>query len=148
MDSKDAKQALEAMDASRLLLGQRAKWSFSRHAAFGLVMGTMVAAYVLPGRWPLLVIALCLAATALIIARDRDRDGMFVSGYRGGSTRWLTLGITLLSVAALIIGAALRDRMALLWAPPLLGLLTFAACTAGSMVWEKIYRDELGSDPD
>jgi hypothetical protein len=143
MKVDDAAAGLDAVARVRADLADRARWSLLRHAAFGIVMGGIVAGWALPGRWPLVVVGLCLAATALIAARDRQRDGMFISGYQRGKTRPVTLTIIVVSLSALFAAVFLRSRMGLVWAPALLGLMTFAFSTGASIIWEKRYRSQL-----
>lgn len=148
MKESEASQALAAIRSTRSQMARRAHWSFGRHAAFGLVMGGLVASYALPAPWPILGVMLCMAATALIVARDRSRDGFFVSGYRRGKTLRLSILIGLVTLAALAGAIALRTAYGLLWAPVAIGAAVALGCTIGSMVWERVYRRELGEVRD
>lgn len=139
-----AAEAINAMAASRARLGQRARWSLYRHAGFGLIMGSLVASFSLPGGWSLVVVVLCLLFTWAIVQRDRSRDGFFINGYRRGNTRGLTVGLLILSLLGLAAGAVARIRLGIVWAPALLGVLVVILCTAGSKMWEHLYLQELG----
>lgn len=144
MDESNAAKRLAAVAEIRARLAPRARWSLARHAAFGLVMGGLVAAWSLPGEWPLAIVGICLVATFLIAAWDRKRDGMFISGYQRGQTFPVALMILVISLSALIAGVYLRTRMGLVWAPALLGLATFTLSTKGSFLWEHRYNRQLG----
>lgn len=146
MDEQEALRALAAVQATRRQMRERAQWSFARHAAFGLVMGGLVASYVLPRGWPVLGVAMCLVATLAIVARDRRRDGFFVNGYRAGRTQILALGLCLVALAGLVLAVVLRTRFGLFWAPLPIGFGVAMLCTIGSIGWERLYRDELAGD--
>ncbi|MES2337122.1 MAG: hypothetical protein V4537_03375 [Pseudomonadota bacterium] len=143
MDEEAAAHSLEVMRATRGALAERAKWSLARHAAVGLLLGGLIAGYALPGPWPLIVAAACMAATAMVVARDRRRDGFFVSGYRSGRTRWVTLAMLLVGFAALMGAIGLKTRYGLTWAPFAIGVCMVTFATIMSIVWERVYRREL-----
>lgn len=143
MDQLEAARSLEMMRTARGALAERAKWSFARHAAVGLLLGGLIAGYALPGPWPVILAAACMAATAIIVARDRRRDGFFVSGYRSGSTRWVTFAMLLVGVAALAGAIVLKKRYGLTWAPIAIGSGVAVLATIGSIIWERVYRREL-----
>ncbi|WP_267395816.1 MULTISPECIES: hypothetical protein [unclassified Sphingomonas] len=143
MDEVEAARALEAIGRARDALAQRATWSLRRHAAVGLVMGAMIMGYALPAPWPIIVAAGCMAATAVIVMRDRRRDGFFVSGYRPGRTRWLALAMVIAAWIALFAAIVLKARFGLVWAPVVIGLAMALLVTLGSVAWERVYRQEL-----
>ncbi|TMJ12006.1 MAG: hypothetical protein E6G94_14755 [Alphaproteobacteria bacterium] len=142
MDEREAAEALAAMQAARGRMAGRARWSFWRHAAVGLLMGALVASYALPAPLTIAVVGLCLLGVAAIVARDRRRDGFFVSGYRRGRTRPLTFGLVAFLVAALLL--ALISRQWVAWAPVAIGAVVAVVATGASIVWERIYQRELG----
>lgn len=147
MDEGDAARSLEMMRAARGALAQRARWSLARHVAVGLVSGGLIAGYALPGPWPVIVEAACLAATAMIIARDRQRDGFFVNGYRAGRTRWVTFAMVAVALGALVSAVILKTRYGLDWAPVAIGTAMAVLGTIGSIAWERVYRRELDGAP-
>lgn len=144
MDEAEAARSLEMMRAKRGALAERAKWSSARHAAVGLLLGGLIAGYALPGPWPVIVAGACMAGTAMVVARDRRRDGFFVSGYRPGRTRWVTFVMLLVGLAALVGAIALKTRYGLAWAPLAIGSGMAVFATITSIVWERVYRRELG----
>lgn len=147
MDEVEAARSLEMMQSTRELLAKRAQWSFARHAAVGLLLGGLIAGYALPGSWPVIVAATCMAATAMVVARDRRRDGFFVSGYRPGRTRWVTLALLLVALGALVSAVILKTRYGLVWAPLAIGSGMTVFATIISIVWERVYRRELDGAP-
>jgi hypothetical protein len=142
-DMEDPADALEALQIARRRMAGRARWSFGRHLAVGLVMGVLVASYALPGALQMFGLAVCLIAVGVIIARDRRRDGFFVNGYRTGRTRPFTF--LLLGCVLAIVALAVAARIALgwAWAPLAAGLAIVPLVTWGSLHWERIYRREL-----
>lgn len=143
MDEAEAARSLEMMQATRVALAERAKWSFVRHAAVGMLLGGLIAGYALSGPWPVIVAGACMAGTAMVIARDRHRDGFFVSGYRPGRTRWVTFVMLLVAFGALVGAIVLKTRYSLTWAPVLIGSGMAVFATTISIVWERVYRREL-----
>jgi predicted metal-binding membrane protein len=143
MDEVEAVQSLEMMRTTRGALAERARWSFARHAAVGLLLGGLIAGYALPGPWPMIVAAACMIATVMIVARDRQRDGFFVGGYRSGRTRWVTFAMLLVGLVALMGAIGLKTRYSLTWAPVAIGSGMVVFATIMSIVWERVYRREL-----
>jgi hypothetical protein len=143
MDEAEAARSLEMMRARRGALAERAKWSLARHAAVGLLLGGLIAGYALPGPWPVIVSGACMAGTAMVVARDRRRDGFFVSGYRPGRTRWVTFVMLLVALGALVGAVVLKTRYGLTWAPAAIGSGIAVFATIISMVWEHVYRRGL-----
>ena len=143
MDEAEAARSLEMMRVKRGALAERAKWSLARHAAVGLLLGGLIAGYALPGAWTAVAAGACMAATAMVVARDRRRDGFFVSGYRPGRTRWVTFVMLLVGLGALASAILLKTRYGLTWAPVAIGSATAVFATIISVVWERVYRREL-----
>ena len=135
--------ALRAVRLTREQLASRAHWSFPRHASVGVLLGTMVASFALPDAWPIAVVAACLVATVLIVRRDRLRDGFFVSGYRPGRTLPVTIALLVTSFGALHAAIVLKADKGLVWAPIAVGLVFAVLATAASILWERVYRQEL-----
>jgi len=144
MDEVEAARSLEMMHTARGALAERARWSFARHAAVGLLLGGLIAGYALPDPWPVIVAGACMAATAIVIARDRRRDGFFVSGYRPGRTRWVTFLMLLVGLCALVGAIGMKTRYGLAWAPFVIGSGMAVFATVTSIMWERVYRRELG----
>jgi predicted metal-binding membrane protein len=148
MDEMEAARSLATMRATRGALAGRASWSLARHAAVGLLFGALIAGYALPGVWPVVVAGACMAATAMIVARDRRRDGFFVNGYRPGHTRWISLAMLAVASGALVGALVLKARYGLTWAPVAIGGAMAVVATIMSVVWERVYRRELDGAPD
>lgn len=143
MDEQEAGRSLEMMRAARGMLAARTRWSSARHAAVGLLLGGLIAGYALPGSWPVVVVVVCLAVTVAIVARDRQRDVFFVNGYRTGRTRPITFALAAIAFAALVSAISLKQRYGLDWAPVAIGIVLAIVATIVSIVWERVYRQEL-----
>lgn len=141
-------EALSALDAKRHAEAQMARaancppW---RHAAFGLLMGALVASFAFDFVFRMAILALVLAAIPLIIRSDRKRMGMFINGYRRGKTLWVALGIlaayTPLYALSAYYGLSLHDRVI----PLVLGCVEFIIGTAGSVLWQHVFVREMGA---
>lgn len=144
MHPNDAAAARAQVDQTETKLAERARWPFYRHALFGLAEGLVVAGVAQPVVQAGTMTAVALALMVVCVAGDRRRDGMFVSGWRAGATRPLTILLTLFVLAMAMASVSVRDGEAAQPFGYLLGAIAFAVCTAASLRWEKIYRAELG----
>lgn len=143
MDQREAARTLNEIRMTRGALARRARWSLPRHGIVGLMAGSMIAGYALPDGWPVAIAVACLIGTAMVVVRDRRRDGFFVNGYRPGRTRWLTIGIAVLTCGALFGAIVLKARYDLCWAPIVIGVVMVIIVTGTSIAWERVYRQEL-----
>lgn len=143
MNRNEAAAALADVGRTERRLAERARSPFHRHAMFGLAEGLMVAGIAQPTGIMAGMTATAMALFVVCIMDDRRRNGMFVSGWQGGATRSLTIALTVFVVAMLAGSLAVRDGETAQPLGYLLGAITFAVCTAASLLWEKIYRAEL-----
>ena len=147
IEAEEAKRALAALGETRQRMAQRAHWSLPRHMATGAVMGILVASYALPASTQLAVAAVVLAATALIVAADRKRDGFFVNGYRAGRTRRVAFVFLALAIIGLAAGITGKVVYGLVWAPVAAGAIVAVLGTFASLAWERAYRADLAETP-
>lgn len=143
MNPKDAAAALAQVELAQERLAARAHWPLYRHALFGLVEGLVVAAVAQPIAHAGVLFVVAMGLLVLCVQGDRRRDGMFVSGWQRGATLPLTILIVLFALAMAWASASLRDGSAMVPMGYLLGVITFAVCTAASLRWEKVYRANL-----
>ena len=136
--------ALGAIDGAQAALARAADCPPWRHAAFGGVMGVITLSAGLGQPYNFLLLAVAFVSIALIVISDRRRMGIFINGYRKGATRPLTfvmLGVMLVIVFAEIhakdAGLALATRVAL-------ALIAAAIATGMSVIWQRIFRREMG----
>jgi len=144
MDRNEAAAALAGVNGAHERLAQQIgncpPW---RHAAFGLVMATMIgtASVSLPVQMVGLVVAMALVVA--IFLDDRRRYGVFINGYRRGATLPLTLSLAGLMAVMLVASVHAREAGLSLWTKAGITALTFAFATAVSVVWQRIYLREL-----
>jgi hypothetical protein len=143
MNRNEAAAALADVNRTEERLAERAHWPFHRHAMFGLMEGLLVAGIAQPTAIMGGTIAVAMALLVLCVTGDRRRHGMFISGLQGRSTRWVVAGLLVLLLPMMVASAALRDGESVQPLGYLLGAIAFAICTAGSLLWQKVYRAEL-----
>ena len=143
-DPDEARAALAAVTAAEVRLAERSNWSLLRHAAAGALTALLLFAQSL-GETAMIAVYAVAAVLALLVAeRDRRRDGMFVNGWRADRTLWVTLPLLafMITMVLLVRRAVPAPQTAspLFW---MLILLTALVVTGASMLWQRIYRDEL-----
>lgn len=144
MDRNEALAALGTMDAAKADLARAANCPPWRHAAFGLLMGTLVMAQGLPSPFTMLLVALAMTGVVLLVRADRKRMGVFVNGYRKGRTR--VVAFVMLGVSLLLIVAEIHARETGLSMATRIGIAALAAAlgTWGSTIWQPVFRKDLG----
>jgi cobalamin synthase len=143
MNPNEAAAALADVNRTESKLAERAHWPFHRHAMFGLLEGLLVAGIAQPAAMMAAMIAVAMALLVVCVTEDRRRHGMFISGFQGKSTRWVTLALLVFLLPMMVASAAIRDGESVQPLGYLLGAIAFAVCTAGSLLWQKLYRTEL-----
>lgn len=145
MDHLEALSALEAKRSAEAQIARAANCPPWRHALFGLMMGGLIASFAFDFVLRTAILLIALAAIPIIIRSDRNRMGMFINGYRRGKTRVVTFGILLvwlpLYAAAVHYALSLHDRIV----PLVLGAAAFVICTAGSVLWQRVFVREMGA---
>jgi hypothetical protein len=145
MDHMEAVSALDAKRQAEVQMAKAANCPPWRHAVFGLLMGALVAspAFDFPIRMLILILILC--SIPLVIQSDRKRMGMFINGYRRGKTRIVAIGILAveLSLYAFSVIRAFdhHDHVT----PLLLGIAGVLIGIAGSMLWQRVFVQEMGA---
>lgn len=143
MNANEAATALDGVGNTEKKLAEHSHWPFHRHAMFGLGEGLLIAALAQPISTGSGMIAVAATLFALCVWDDRRRHGMFVSGWQPGATRPLTmmlvLFVTVMAAASLVV----RDGESAQPVGYLAGVVTFAVCTGASLLWQRIYRNQL-----
>jgi cobalamin synthase len=143
MNRNEAAAALADVNRTENKLAERAHWPFHRHAMFGLMEGLLVAGIAQPIAMMGATIAVAMALLVVCVTEDRRRNGMFISGLQGRSTRWVVAALLVFLLPMMVASAALRDGESVQPLGYALGAIVFAVCTAGSLLWQKVYRAEL-----
>ncbi|NJC35154.1 hypothetical protein GGR88_002668 [Sphingomonas jejuensis] len=141
----EARDALAGARGAQRRLATRTRWSIGRHLAAAALMAVAAANLALPPLWQIGTAVLVLLGVALVIRRDRARDGMFVNGYRAGRTLWVIVPTVVLVLAIGFAGRYLRVEHDMVWAPLLAAAVTLPVALGGSILWEYVYREELGA---
>jgi uncharacterized membrane protein len=145
METWDAASALEAKKNAEAQMARAATCPPWRHAAFGLLMGALVAtpAFDMPIRTSILVLILC--CIPIIIQSDRKRMGMFINGYRRGKTRIVAIGILAVELSlyavAVVRGLDYHDRIT----PLVLGAVGVGIGILGSRLWQRVFVREMSA---
>ncbi len=141
--TEDPRTALAALEATNDRLAQRMSWPLWRHVAGGLLMSLIVAGAGLPRDIAFIVFFVAMVLIVVIVRDDKKRHGMFVSGYQRGRTKWIVAIMIALTLAALIVIRTQVDGGAgspWFWAT--LAIL-FCSITMLSLLWERVYRDDI-----
>ena len=142
-DGMSAREALEATQAARARLASAADCPPWRQAAFGGLMGGVVAAQAAPEGWPIVLEGLLAVAAGGLYVYDRARKGVWLNGYRAGATRKVTFAM--LAAFFLIYAGAvyLKFSHGLWWAPLAGGAAMAGVGVLASRRWSRAYRAEV-----
>ena len=143
MNSEEARAALSQVGDTENRLAGRMRWPFQRHAMFGLAEGLIVTGVGLPLSAGVAAMGAGVALAVSLTYQDKQRYGMFVSGWQGKSTRPLVALMMVVMVAGVIVNLLLRDADRTNPAVLGIGVLVAVFCTWCSLRWEKLYRAEL-----
>ncbi|PTS89938.1 hypothetical protein DBR17_02405 [Sphingomonas sp. HMWF008] len=142
--TREASEALTAMRESQARLAAAADCPPQRHLAFGALAGGLIATPVLPVQYWVFAELVILLAVPLIIRWDRRRTGMFINGYRRGSTRPLTFVMVAVLLALYGISVWTSQKLGIPWAPIVLGVAATGVGYAFSVQWQRRFRREMG----
>lgn len=144
MDKIEAAAALAGVDQAQDRLAQKmADCPPWRHAAFGLLMATLVGSAGMPLRVQWVCLAAALVMIALLFVHDRRRYGVFVNGFRRGAT--LPVALTLLGVTLVVMMSEIHAREAGLSLLTRLGLaaVEFVIAVIASIKFQAVFLRDL-----
>lgn len=142
---EEASGALNGIRLAQRRLAGRARWSMVRHLGFAGLMAAMVASLALPVFPRLLLTVALLIGAALIVRRDKTRDGMFVNGWRFGRTFWVSLGTVAVVLTLTAAGQWVDRVLSVGWATLAAAAIVLPIGLGASLLWEYVYREELGA---
>jgi len=144
MTYEEARAALAAKTLAEQELARIGTCPPWRHAAFAAVETALVLSPLasVTGRFAILAAVLC--AGVLIIRSDRKRLGVFINGYRRGRTRLVVAPLLLAVLALYVVSTLAVFDWHLPWVSVLCAAITFPACWFGSVMWQRVFRRELG----
>ena len=143
MTPDEARAALEQVERTDSKMADRMTWPFQRHAMFGLSEALIVMGLGISGSGGLAACAVGVAFIPILMYQDRSRYGIFVSGWSSRKARPLMAGLMAFLLGAVALSLYLR------WDegtnPLVIGLfaVVLIVCTWASILWEKLYREEL-----
>jgi hypothetical protein len=143
MDTRQAREALGAMDGATRKFGESFDCPPWRHAVFGAVMAGIVFSISLPEPWHWGLFAVTMISILPIMRSDRRRNGVFVNGWRLGRTLPISLLVALLCGGLAVLSASGRGEPVPSPRSLLAAVLAFATGTLLSIVWQRIYIAEL-----
>jgi hypothetical protein len=144
MTYEEARAALAAKTLAERDLARLGTCPPWRHAVFAALETALVASPLVPMAARFAILAGLFLGIFLIVRSDRRRLGVFINGYRRGRTRLVVLPILLgvLGMYTLSFVAVLDWHKP--WISVVCACVTFPACYLGSVVWQQVFRRELG----
>ena len=139
----DPRAALDLAERTRERMAARAATPAWYAPFYGIGCGLIVAGGGLPQPWGMLVVGIGILSVALLYTRWTRGSGLSVNGYRAGTTRVIAIGLAVALVALLLAGLVLRERMGLVWAPVLCGLLAALVAAFASAAWDKAWQAQI-----
>ena len=143
MDKAEAHRALDAVAHTNARIAAGTRWPFWRHAAFGLAEASVVFGLSLPAIGLVICVLLGFAIVIGLFIDDRRRYGMFVSGWHGSRPKLLLLGMVAVVAAMAVLSFMARGAPAPAPQAVIATIVTLVTCTAGSLWWQSLYRQEL-----
>ena len=143
MNTNDARAALAEVEQAKGRLAADYDYPFSRHLAFGALMGLLVGSPALGTPGSVLVLPFVMAGVVLVQRWDRARTGSFLNGWRAGRTLPISLVAVLVNVILFAIGARYAQQ-GMTWVPLALAFVATAFGVAVSYAWQRVYLRELG----
>lgn len=148
-DIDEARAAIAEIRATEQRLAQQMAWPFWRHLLPGLAFGALIFGQTLGHAASILIALGVTIAGVLIMNRDRERDGLFVSGFAGNRARWVSIVLLVMVVGGIVYVrygiAAPQAQQPVFW---VLLAAMIAGGTAFSYLWQHVYQRELrGKEP-
>jgi hypothetical protein len=143
-DIDEARAAMADIRATEQRLAQRMVWPFWRHLLAGLAFGALLFGQTLSNTASILISFGVTIIGVLVMNRDRDQNGLFVSGFSGKRARWVSIVLGTLAIAGLFyvrLGMAEPQRE-----QPVFWVLLAAMIAGGtvmSYLWQVVYQREL-----
>ncbi len=134
-----AAKTLAEQDLARL--GTCPPW---RHAAFAALETALVISPLASINGRFAILAVLFVGIFLIIRSDRRRLGVFINGYRRGRTRLVVVPMLLAILALYSLSTLAAFDWHMPWVSLLCAAVTFPTCYFGSMLWQNVFRRELG----
>lgn len=138
MSVEEAQASLAAANAK---LASQAHWPWSRHAAYAGIVAGMSASQAFDPPVSTVIIAACVCMIAAVIASDRAKRGVWVSGWAGA--KWVTALSLVVGIGGMFLSLWLHRETHLMWPSFTVAVFVFVTSLALSKFWEGVYRREL-----
>ena len=143
MDREEARVALDSVERMDRQLAEQMTWPLWRHAAFGAIEALFLLGWGLSTAGMAVCLVVALGGLAWIVHDDRQRYGVFISGYSSRAARpalFLAFLIFLAGLAAIVLTGGLH-----VWTPwvPVVVVLVFVGETLASIWWQKLFHADL-----
>ena len=143
MDSREAREALGAMQGATRKFGESFECPPWRHAVFGSVMAALVLSVSLPEPWHWALFGAAMLSLIPIVRSDRRRNGAFVNGWRLGWTLPVSVLVALFMGAMMMLSLSGRHDPFPSLRGVIAALLSFGGGMLFSIAWKRIYVAEL-----
>jgi hypothetical protein len=140
---EDALRMLAEVEAAGEDLAKRAKAPLWYHPALGLLVGGLCAVQAAPILGIYAYYAVCVAGAILLVRAYIKHTGLWVSGYRAGRTRWVSVGLATITTGLMLLSAWLFHMRKETLAPFVFGGLIAVIVTIGGFVWEAAFRADM-----
>lgn len=140
---EDALRMLAELEAANADLAERVRAPVWYHPALGLLMGGLCAVQAAPVPGMYAYYAVFIAGLILLVRAYIKRTGLWVSGYRAGRTRWVSVGLATITTGLMLLSAWLFHTRNETMAPFVFAGLIAVIVTIGGFVWEAAFRADL-----
>jgi len=144
MTYEEARAALAAKTLAEQDLARIATCPPWRHAAFAVLETALVCSPLAPVGGRYAILAALFVGIILIVRSDRRRLGVFVNGYRRGRTRMVVMPLLMVVIGLYVLSSLAALEWHMPWISVVCSAITFPACYFGSMIWQQVFRRELG----
>lgn len=140
---EDALRMRAELEAANADLAERVRAPTWYHPALGLLMGGLCAVQAAPVPGMYAYYAVFIAGLILLVRAYIKRTGLWVSGYRAGRTRWISVGLATITTGLMLLSAWLLHTRKEALAPFVFAGLIAVIVTIGGFVWEAAFRADL-----
>lgn len=109
------------------------------------IIAGLVFSAAVPRPFDILLLAGLIFALGTIVHLYRKRYGVWVSGYRPGKTRYVTIALTVIIACAVLGTRALYNHYGLFWIVPAGAAVAVLAGVIFGRLWMAAYRSETGA---
>lgn len=110
------------------------------------IIAGLVFTAAVPEPYDILLLAGLIVGLGAIVRQYRKRYGVWVSGYRAGKTRYVTVILSAILVAAILGTRSAYDHTGAFWIVPAGAVLAVLAAFVFGRLWMAAYRSETGGN--